>query len=207
MAVRERRESLSRERILAAAVDVADAEGVDAVTMRRLAEALQVHPTSLYNHLPSKEAILDGLADWVIVEAALPPRFDTWQEWIRVFADGLRRVARAHPGAFMVLTQRAATGPGSMAQTEGALDAFMRTGWSAPAAAEAITGTSLALLGIALNECPPTAPFTAPDFSHLSPDAFPRIREAAAAELDEDGIWTRMVEAIIAGLAVSLATS
>ena len=54
------RRPLTPERVVAAAMKVADREGVTAVTMRRLADALQVHPTSLYNHLPSKEGILDA---------------------------------------------------------------------------------------------------------------------------------------------------
>jgi len=61
--------------VIQVALDVADAEGVEAVTMRRLAEGLHVHPTSLYNHVPTKEAILDGMADALIGEAGFPSTF------------------------------------------------------------------------------------------------------------------------------------
>ena len=197
-----RRERLSAERIVEAAVEVADREGVAAVTMRRLAEALGVHPTSLYNHLPTKEAILDGIADHLIEEAGLPTAFDTWQDWVRALARGLRDIARAHPGAFLVFTQRGAVvGPAASAHTEGALDAFRRAGFSPLTSAKAVTGVALALLGVALNECPPTTPFPTPDFSHLPPAEFPRIHEASAAAVGhENEIWELIVDSLIRGL-------
>src|SRR4051794_2517829 len=196
-----RRERLTADRIVDAAVEVADQEGVAAVTMRRLAEVLGVHPTSLYNHLPSKEAILDGIADRLIAEAGLPTSFDTWQDWVRAMARGLRSIARAHPGAFLVFTQRGAVGPAASAHTEGALDAFRRAGFSPLTSAKAVTGVALAMLGVALNECPPDTPFPTPDFSHLSPEQFPRIREASdAAAGHEDEIWELIVDSLIRGL-------
>ena len=196
-----RRERLSAERIVAAAIEVADREGVEAITMRRLAEALDVHPTSMYNHLPSKEAILDGVADRLIAEAGLPTAFDTWQDWVRTLARGLRDIARAHPGAFLVFTQRGAVGPAASAHTEGALDAFRRAGFSPLTSAKAVTGVALACLGVALNECPPTTPVPTPDFSHLSREKFPRIHEASDAAVGhENEIWDLVVESLIRGL-------
>jgi len=62
------REPLSRERVLAAAMSLADAEGVATLTMRRLAAELDVEAMSLYHHLPGKEALLDGLVDTVLAE-------------------------------------------------------------------------------------------------------------------------------------------
>ncbi|MFC7479378.1 TetR/AcrR family transcriptional regulator [Luedemannella flava] len=62
------REPLSRERVLAAAVALADAEGVPALTMRRLAKDLGVEAMSLYHHLPGKDALLDGLVESVVGE-------------------------------------------------------------------------------------------------------------------------------------------
>jgi AcrR family transcriptional regulator len=65
------REPLSRERVLAAAVALADAHGTEALTMRRLAEELGVEAMSLYHHVPNKEALLDGVVDLVFAEIAL----------------------------------------------------------------------------------------------------------------------------------------
>jgi AcrR family transcriptional regulator len=199
------RERLSRDRVIAAATAVADAEGVEAVTMRRLAEALQVHPTSLYNHVPTKDAILDGIAEALLAEAHLPDHFDGWQDWVRALATGLRDVARAHPGAFLVLTQRAATGPTAADATEAALDAFARAGLSPGRASEAVAGVSLALLGVALNECPPTATFQVPE---PWPERYPRTAEALAADdVSQDNVWQLVVDSLIAGVIASGASA
>jgi AcrR family transcriptional regulator len=197
------RPALSRDRVIQVALDVADAEGVEAVTMRRLAEGLHVHPTSLYNHVATKEAILDGMADALIGEAGFPETFDDWSDWVRAMAVGLRDAARAHPGAFLVLAQRAASGPFASAVSEAALDAFRRAGFTPREAAEALAAVSLALLGVALNECPPTAPFSESDPRDVSADQYPRIAEvvAVAPELgNSDGVWDLVVDSLIAGL-------
>jgi len=194
---------LSRERVVAAALDVADAEGVEAVTMRRLAEELGVHPTSLYNHLPTKEAILDAMADALVGEADLPDTFDAWPDWVRAMAAGMRSVARTHPGAFLVLVQRAATGPAASEVTEAALDAFRRGGFTAHQSAEAVSAVSLAMLGVALNECPPTAPLAEPNLTAVDAEQFPRIAEAMAAvpkSATLDGVWQLVVDGLIASL-------
>jgi AcrR family transcriptional regulator len=195
--------------VIEAALAVADTEGVEAVTMRRLAEALHVHPTSLYNHLPTKEAILDGMSDALIGEAGIPATFASWADWVQAMAAGLRDVARAHPGAFLVLAERAATGPFASAVSEAALDAFRRAGFTPAQASEAVSAVSLALLGVALNECPPTAPFTGSDPRELPADQYPRIAEAVAVapELgNSDGVWELVVESLIAGLTARGAT-
>ncbi|MDQ1694986.1 MAG: hypothetical protein QOJ03_339 [Frankiaceae bacterium] len=198
------RAPLNRDRVIDAAITIADAEGVEAVTMRRLAEELGVHPTSMYNHIATKDAILDGIAEALIAEAHVPTPVDSWADWVRAFAAGIRSVARAHPGAFLVLTQRAAVGPTASEVTEAGLDAFRRAGFSPLAAGQAVSGTSLALLGIALNECPPTAALTDAHLKDLSPQEFPRINETVAADVDQEGVWTLMVEALVTGLAASL---
>lgn len=197
------RPALSRERVIEAALEVADAEGLGAVTMRRLADALGVHPTSLYNHLPTKEAILDGMADALIGEAGFPETFDDWSDWVRSMAVALRNAARAHPGAFLVLAQRAASGPFASAVSEAALDAFRRAGFTPRESAEALAAVSLALLGVALNECPPMAPFSESDPRDVSAEQYPRIAEviAVAPELgNTDRVWELVVDSLIAGL-------
>ena len=197
---------LSPERVLTAAVSVADAEGIDAVTLRRLAEVLGVHPTSIYNHVASKDAILDGIVEQLVAEADLPEQVEDWREWVRVFAYRMRDVARAHPGAYLVFTRRPAQGPVASQQTEAALDAFRRDGFSVVDARNAVIGVGLAVLGLALNECPPVGPTIAPDVTHLSRDRYPRILEAydsAPADPDDleqaDAMWAYVVESLIRG--------
>lgn len=194
------RPRLSRERVLAAAVELADREGVEALTVRRLAEALEVHPTSLYNHVSSKGAILDGVVELLFLEITLPPAHVTWQDWVRTFATSLRDLARAHPGAFMVLTRRPAETRAAYQLTELGLEAFRRAGFPTVQALQAVRAVSLALLGLALNECPPMGDWVDPAEPHWADH--PQLREAAAVwrPQDEDGHWDLMVTALVAGL-------
>jgi AcrR family transcriptional regulator len=96
------RRPLSRDRVLAAAVDLADAEGLEAVTMRRLAAALGVEAMSLYHHLPGKDALLDGLLDTVVAEmgtavAARSGEAADWREALRLRCLSAREVMLRHP--------------------------------------------------------------------------------------------------------------
>ncbi|MFI9847631.1 TetR/AcrR family transcriptional regulator [Nonomuraea sp. NPDC051941] len=101
MAVKAFREPLSRERVLAAAVVLADAEGIKALTMRRLAADLDVEAMSLYYYLPSKEALLDGVVETVIMEIHdAVGRLDTTGDWrtrLRQQFLAARQVMLRHP--------------------------------------------------------------------------------------------------------------
>ncbi len=205
MTVTAPRTPLSHERVIAAAIRIADDnagdKGAHAVTMRRLADALGVHPTSIYNHVATKDAILDGIADALIAEARLPATVGSWQAWVRAFAAGLRDVARAHPGAFLVLTQRAASGEVAREVAEVALDALRRGGLSSLQAGQAFIGINLALLGVALNECPPTAPLADSGPSQVSSERYPRLHETSLAVAGlGDGVWDLVVDWLIAGV-------
>ena len=200
------RQGLSRDGVLRAAIAVADAEGIDAVTLRRLAEKLDVHPTSIYNHVPNKEAILVGIIDTMLVEADLPLAPNDWAAWIRDFAAGIRRLAQAHPGAFGVFLRQAGTGPLAARYAEAALDAFRRAGCSVEQAVRAYHGVSLVVLGLAMEEGP-TGPTVAPDLGHLTADEHPRIFEVEAANLndaDTTPTWDLVIESLIAGYAATL---
>lgn len=199
------RTALSRARVLDAAVAVADEQGIDALTLRRLAEALEVHPTSIYNHLPSKDAILSGLAERMLEEANLPDHVDTWQEWVRVFASSMRDLARRHPGSFAVLTRRPAQGAAASRHVEAALDAFHRGGFPVSTAWYALSGTALAVMGLAQNETASAGPTPTPVTAHLTAERFPRIAQTLLlAEADPDQMWALIVESLIAGLAAQL---
>lgn len=180
-------------------MDLADREGADALSLRRLADVLGVHPTSLYNHVASKEDLLAGVVEWLFEAADLPTEVDHWADWVRGLASGLRELARRHPGAFYVLTKAPTTGPVAAAQTELALDAFRRGGFSTLAAGYAATATSLALLGLALNEGPQASAVGWPE------PTGPLSSETLAAEgYDLEGPWSLLVEALVAGLAAQV---
>lgn len=113
MAARASRKPLSRERVLAAAVVLADTQGIQALTMRRLAVELHVEAMSLYYHLRDKEALLDGVAETVIAEiGAVVARLDTngggndWRTRLRQRFLAAREVMLRHPWAPGLLGSR-----------------------------------------------------------------------------------------------------
>jgi AcrR family transcriptional regulator len=104
-------ERLSRQAILTAALRIVDDEGIDGLTMRRLAATLQVNPMSLYHHLPNKAAVLAGLAELVFAGLELPDPGDAvpWDEQLKAAARAYRDGLRAHPNlALQVLSDTSA---------------------------------------------------------------------------------------------------
>jgi AcrR family transcriptional regulator len=124
-----RRERLSRDRIIDAAVRIMDREGLDALTMRRIGRELGVEAMSLYNHVRDKEDILDGICQHVLAEFRV---FDVadWAEAARLGGREYRRLLRDHPGVITLMTERksAFTNPESLRGYEFALDVFHRAG-------------------------------------------------------------------------------
>lgn len=98
---------LSRARIAAAGLALVDREGADALTMRRLAEALRVTPMALYNHVADKNDLLRAVADELVGQARFDPGEGSWRDRIGACFRDLRRLCLAHPGAarLMELTE------------------------------------------------------------------------------------------------------
>jgi AcrR family transcriptional regulator len=106
------REPVTLERIIAASIRIADAEGLDALSMRRLAKELDVATTSLYWHVKSKDQLLDLVLDHLIGEIPFEREVaGTWRDRMTFLAASLRAVLAAHPGAGVVMGQRNALGP------------------------------------------------------------------------------------------------
>jgi AcrR family transcriptional regulator len=89
---------LSRDRVLAAAIALADARGIEGLSMRRLARELGVEAMSLYHHVANKDEILDGMVDAVIAGVALPATMDDWKATIRATAIATHDALAGHPG-------------------------------------------------------------------------------------------------------------
>jgi len=101
------REPITKQRILRAAVDIADEDGVGKLTMRRIAERLGVEAMSLYHHVPTKSAILDGIVDEVFAEIGPPDTDLPWRESVRECALRTREVLRSHRWAVVLMESRA----------------------------------------------------------------------------------------------------
>ena len=99
----ETRVPLSRDRVLRAALDLADASGVEALTMRRLGEELGFEAMSLYRHVANKQDLLDGMLDLVLAEWQLPDAEGDWTEAIRTSAHSVHDALRRHPWAARLL--------------------------------------------------------------------------------------------------------
>lgn len=127
------RATLNRARVVAAAIALADAEGLEAVSMRALAEQLGVVPMALYKHVADKEDLLNGMVNALIAEMpeapALPP--GKWQEALRQTLLGARAVITAHPWARRAIETRTVRTPTVLDHMERVTQIFLRAGFSA----------------------------------------------------------------------------
>jgi AcrR family transcriptional regulator len=105
------RQPLSRERILQTALILADQQGLAALSMRKLAEALQVEAMSLYNHVTHKEDLLDGLVERVVAEIEVPTAGGDWREAMRRRAHSAHAALMRHPWATQLFVSRVNVGP------------------------------------------------------------------------------------------------
>lgn len=123
-----RREPLTRARILEAATQVMDADGLEAVTMRRLGRELGVEAMSLYNHVPSKEALLSGILETVMGQFELPRHDGDWLERLRDLALAYRRLLLAHPNVLSLFAEHRHLDPDCLQPIELTLEALRSGG-------------------------------------------------------------------------------
>ncbi len=143
---------LNQESIVATAIQIADDHGMDAVSLRGIAKQLGVHVTSLYNYLPTKEAVLEEMMKSLLAEAGLPQGKISWQEWVTGFALAFRSLARRHPGAFQLFQRNSAQGEQAMESLESAIAAFRAGGFDPVSISCALRTTSLLVLGLVIDD-------------------------------------------------------
>ncbi len=115
---------LSRTAIVAAAIEIADEEGLDAVSIRRIATKLEARPMSLYTHIETKGDLIDLMVDEVMGESLLPgPVPDDWREALREIAQRTRATARAHPWVIASAFRRSLLGPKALRHIDQSLAA------------------------------------------------------------------------------------
>jgi AcrR family transcriptional regulator len=122
---------LSRDRVLDSAVRLADDQGLEALSMRKLAAALGVEAMSLYNHVPGKAALLSGMLERVLHELVIPsdPAMP-WAERLRRGAISFLTVARSHPSLVQLLTSQHIHTGAALAPTEAVLGIFRQAGYT-----------------------------------------------------------------------------
>jgi AcrR family transcriptional regulator len=102
---------LSRDIVLAKALELVDAEGLDALTMRRLGQELGRDPMSLYRYAENRAALLDGAAELVLDQLSIQPADPDWKAQLRILAHDLRRLALQHPNVVPLLVTRPLSTP------------------------------------------------------------------------------------------------
>lgn len=193
---------------------IVDADGLDALTMRRLGAALGVEAMSLYHHVAGKEGLLDGLVELIVLEIEVPVDEELdWREATRRVMRSYRRAALAHPHAFGLTTTRPLNTPEALRRVDADFAILRRAGLGP---AEAIAAFRLGagyVRGFALEEVTGRALGAQPvggrdglDPRGPSPEQFPELAELAPrlAAIDHDADFERGIETIIAGLEASL---
>ncbi|MGI5493604.1 TetR/AcrR family transcriptional regulator [Microtetraspora malaysiensis] len=176
---------LSRGLVLEAAIRVADRGGVEAITMRRVAQELGVEAMSLYHHVPNKDAILDGVVDMVFAAIELPSaEFDDWRDAIRARASSARAVLSQHSWALGLMDSRRNPGPATLRHHDAVLGVLRRAGFTLPMAAHAVSLIDSYIGGFVLQEAnlPVTTPGDVEEVAggileHLPADELPYLTE------------------------------
>lgn len=184
---------LSKQRMVTEAIELANREGVDSVSMRRLASKLGASTMSLYHYVTSKEELLDAMIDLVFEEIELPPEGDDWRSAMRRRSLSARRVLAHHRWAIGLMESRTSPGPANLRHRE-AVTACLRTaGFSVVMATHANWLLDSYVYGFALQEA--SLPFdSATEFTdmteevylpQLPPEDFPYLNESASVLLSE----------------------
>jgi AcrR family transcriptional regulator len=143
------REPLTRDRIIEAALRVMDADGLEAVTMRRIGRELGVEAMSLYNHVEDKDDILEGVTERVMNEFEFPPSAGEWADDARAMSREWRRLLGLHPSVCQLLAERhkPLDGLATFRAMDSALGVLRRAGLSARDAAQAFNALGSYILG------------------------------------------------------------
>ena len=204
MAVVKRR-PLSRRRILEAAVRFVDREGLEALSMRKLGSELGVEAMSLYNHVPNKGALLDGMVEVLLGEVEIPPRSKEWEERVRDGYRAFRRLAHEHPNVFPLLVERPPETMDGVWLVEEFLQTLREAGFGAEEALHAFRSLSSYTFGYAMAEIRGFA--LEPEGSRLgaralSPEEFPNLCELGPRleRVDHDAEFEFGLDLLLSGL-------
>ena len=189
-----RRAPLSRERVLRAAISLADKEGIDALTMRRLGQQLSVEAMSLYKHVANKDDILDGITELVVSEIDLPGPDVEWKAAMRQRARSTRDVLTRHPWATSVMESRANPGPATLRYYDSVIASLRAAGFSVAMAAHAFSVLDSYIFGFVVQQI--SLPFdtsdeltdvTAAILEQMPTDQFPHLTEMAVEHIMQPG--------------------
>lgn len=168
---RPRQGGLTLDRITAGALELADREGLEALTMRRLGDHLQVRHTSLYRHVASREELLIETVDHMLGEIRLPSLDGDWRAGLEGGAREFRRVLAAHPAVVPLLTAGQLLGPNALRAREHALGQLLAHGWAPRSAVHVYLTVTHFVIGAAVLDSGerPVPPISVPRWPDCSP--------------------------------------
>jgi AcrR family transcriptional regulator len=190
-----RRIPLNRDRVLSAAVVLADEVGIEALSMRRLAQELGVVPMALYKHVANKEELLDGMVDVIVGEIDPPVRTADWKNAVRLRILSARRSLLRHPWARQVLESRTNRTPAVLGYMDSFIGMFLAGGFSVDlthhvmhALGSRMWGFTQELFDDSANPAPaPVTPETQAAMYQEMATRYPNILEVATAAKHDDG--------------------
>ena len=146
------RAPLTRERVLRAALALADTRGIDSLTMRNLGADLGVEAMSLYNHVANKDDILDGIVDLVFSEIEVPSDRADWKIAMRRRGISVRDVLVRHPWATSLMQSRSRPGPATLRHNDSVIGILRKAGFTVDLAAHAFSVMDGYIYGFALQQ-------------------------------------------------------
>ena len=203
---------LSRDRVLEAAIDLADAAGIESLTMRRLAQELGVEAMTLYYHVANKDDILDGMVELVISQYELPSPDGDWKAELRKTAISAYEVLSRHPWAASLSLSGRGPGTARLRYSDAILGTLRRGGFSADMTDHAyhaleshIMGFTLWEVGMNLGSPEDLARLATAFMAQLPADEFPYMAEHVQQHLrprgpEEEGEFAFGLDLILDGL-------
>ena len=212
------RGSLNRERVIEAALQIVDREGLDALSMRRLGAELQVDPMAVYHYIPNKSALLDSIGDAIMTELGVAPAREPempWDIWVIEMFRAYWTVLRAHPQALEVVATRPVVSETGMRSAERILSELQGAGLTLDESIHVLQVFMTMVCGMALAEAGHT-PNTLPDMPEsevakycggLPEDEFPCVTAAAgsSAWMEWDTIYDCAARSFLDGIKLRLA--
>ena len=190
----EPRARLNRDRVLRVAVALADAGGIETLTMRKLGVELGVEAMSLYNHVANKADLLDGMIDIVFAEIALPASGTDWRTAMQRRAISAREVLARHRWATGLMESRTTPGPATLRHHDTVLGTLRGAGFSIELAAHAYSALDSYIYGFALQEpslpfdnCDETAKVAQAIMSRFASGEYPHLTEIAVEHVMQPG--------------------
>jgi AcrR family transcriptional regulator len=210
------RQRLTREKVLRAALDFVDANGLAALSMHKLGAELGVQGMSLYSHVENKDALLDGIVEAMTREAQPPPAEGTdWRDALRHLAGEIRGMIRRHPAAAPLLVSRPVMPTRRLEQVDAYTRLLMRAGFTEDRAMDVLRTVYMYAHGYALVEacftaCAGCGPWPQDELSQMrrvtemvprgAPDHLLRLAMLFCGRCDMDEQFNLGIELMIRGL-------